>query len=42
MNNQMMQSMGQTGIGLMRVDIIEARLTRDVEIFGTMAPFVKI
>jgi len=32
----------QVGIGLMRVDVIEARNLRDVEIFGTMAPFVKI
>jgi len=27
---------------MMRIDVIEAKLTRDVEIFGTMAPFVKI
>jgi hypothetical protein len=26
----------------MRVDIMEAKLTRDVEIFGTMNPFVKL
>jgi hypothetical protein len=30
------------GIGKMRIDVIEAKLTRDVEVFGTMAPFVKI
>jgi hypothetical protein len=43
MNMQgMNMGMQVQGLGKMRIDVIEAKLTRDVEFFGTMAPFCKV